>query len=807
MDRYAHVALPIPFSKPFTYKIPEKFAEKVEIGSRVVVPVRRGGRVGFVVDIMDVPDYGYPKSIWDVLDAAPLFDEEALGLYRWIAEEYLTSIGEVIKAAVPTGTSVGIKKKVKLKALPEKKYDGIAAKIVKALETHGDLYLTELQKHVNKKYISYYLNNLESDGVIEFEIEYKRRVKPKTNRVISLCSTDSTFLKGLEDSVKDLRSKKQKEIIQHFLEDPEKRVSYTIIGKLYGYSVLKALMDKKILRDDEEEVFREGKKGWLEEELKDVELTKEQKNVLVRVSDCIDRELNSTILLHGVSASGKTRIYLEAAEKALRAGKGVLVLVPEISLTPQVWGRFKAKFGDKVGVLHSKLSPGERYDNWRRLRDGDLKIALGVRSAVFVPVKNLGLIIVDEEQDGSYKQDEPQPCYHAREVAIQRARRDNAVIVLGSATPSIESYHKALKGEYELYELPGRVTGGELPNINVVDLKDERKRKNFSSFSMLLKDKFVEQIEEGNQSMILLNRRGYASFLQCPDCGMIMNCTECEVPMTYHLNDYKLRCHYCGMEKDAPNECPECGSEKIRYKGRGTQRIEEDLLKYFDEEKIIRMDQDVTTGGREHADILTEFSSNKGTVLVGTQMIAKGLDFPEVTLVGVINADIGLSMPDFRAQERIFQLLMQVAGRAGRGTKKGEVVIQTYNPENPAVDYAIRHDYTGFYEQEIRQREPMGYPPFGRMVMVTASGDSRNSVITRITNLANDLKEALDETRDLRILGPAPAPFERLKGKYRWQLLIKGEDLKRAYPILKVLLRKGRGKVRVAVNVDPYTML
>ncbi|MBN1754953.1 primosomal protein N' [bacterium] len=807
MAEYAHVAIPIPYSKPFTYRIPEKFESVVKVGSRVVVPLLRGGRIGFVVKLLDIPDYDSPKPIWDVVDNTPLFDESILSLYQEVAEEYFCSLGEVIKAAIPSGTQVGLRKKITLLKLPDQKFDKITDRILQVLKDESCLYLTSLQKKVNKSYINYYLNLLEEEGIIRTEVEFEKKIKPKTKRYLRLKENTDNFLSRLKEEGERLKSVKQKEIISYFLKEPDREVGYTLLGKLFGYSVVRALIDKGYLGDYEEGIYRDVEKGWLEEELKSVVLTKAQQGALKMLNDSLKGNEGDVILLHGVSASGKTRIYMQAAEDALRLGKGVLILVPEISLTPQVWGRFKSKFGDQVAVLHSQLSMGQRYDNWRQLRKGERSIALGVRSAVFAPVKNLGLIVVDEEQDSSYKQDEPSPSYHARDVAIMRAKLEKATVVLGSATPSMESYYKARQGEYKLFEMPLRVTGGTLPQIKLIDLREERKKKNFTSFSYYLRDKFSEQSERGQQTILLLNRRGYASYLQCPECGYIAQCPDCDIQMTYHINDLKLRCHYCGHEEPAPDVCPRCQSTKIRYKGRGTQRIEQDLLDYFGDERIIRMDQDVTAGGRSAAELLDDFSGSPGTVLVGTQMIAKGLDFPGVTLVGVINADIGLSLPDFRSAERIFQLLMQVSGRAGRGKEPGEVVIQTYNPNSYALELALRHDYKAFFEKELMLRKEKSYPPFTRMLLITAVGDKKDSVVTRITALARDLKEVTNDMSGIEIMGPAPAPFERIKGKFRWQLIIKGNCLKGIYPILKVLVRGVKKGVRLNVNVDPYNIL
>ncbi|HDR90888.1 MAG TPA: primosomal protein N', partial [candidate division Zixibacteria bacterium] len=512
-----------------------------------------------------------------------------------------------------------------------------------------------------------------------------------------------------------------------------------------------------------------------------------------------------TSLLWGVTGSGKTEVYLNATEYARKSGKGVLVLVPEIALTPLLRQRFEQRFPGEIAILHSGLKPGERFDSWRRLLSGDLKIAIGPRSAIFAPVQNLGLIIVDEEHETSYKQDEPPPYYNARDTAVMRGHIESCPVVLGTATPSSESYQNARDGKYKMLRIPERVPGAELPAVRIVDMASEHEeQKNFSPFSNLLREKLVETISSGHRAMLLLNRRGYSSYLQCQDCGFIPTCDDCGIGLTYHSVDKTLRCHYCGHEERPSDKCPNCGNSEFLFRGRGTQRIEEELEELVPPEKIFRLDAD-TARWQGHAGVLAKYSKTQGAVLIGTQMIAKGHDFPDVSLVGVLNADIGLAIPDFRSGERIFQLLTQVSGRAGRSDIRGEVIIQTYRPDSAAVDFSVNGDVESFFEIELKAREELRYPPFGRMLRVIIRGEDPSEVRTSIFRLTRELARIDREGNKYRLLGPASCPLTKLRGKYRWHLLLKTERLGTSVTIVKRLLSNMGGDIDFKLIVDPIT--
>jgi primosomal protein N' (replication factor Y) len=509
---------------------------------------------------------------------------------------------------------------------------------------------------------------------------------------------------------------------------------------------------------------------------------------------------SSVILLHGVTGSGKTEVYLQAIDYAFKQGKGAIVLVPEISLTPQTIDRFRSRFGDTIAVLHSHLSNGERHDEWHRIHDGAARIVVGARSAVFAPVENLGLIVVDEEHEHTYKQEE-MPRYHARDVAVMRGHFDKCAVLLGSATPALESFANAKKGKYQLVEMMSRVDHREMPHMRIVDMRQEAERTGrVSIFSRDLVDAVRKRIDKAEQVILFLNRRGYASSLVCPQCGLVAKCNECSISLTYHRHDETLKCHICGAIQAVPARCPGCQDPAFKFAGIGTQRVELAVEKLFPSARVARMDADATRGKDSHRRILNEFKTGKIDILVGTQMIAKGLDFPNVTLIGVLNADMSLHMPDFRASERTFQLLTQVAGRAGRGEIPGEVIVQTSTPFHPAIQAARRLDYVGFCDQENEFRRELGYPPFGHLVCVGIKGMDQAKVVKSAEQFATQLQPLLSS--QVVLSGPAPAPLEKAKGQFRHQILLRAPTAKMITDSLKGAIREFPWPVGVSVYID-----
>ncbi len=555
-----------------------------------------------------------------------------------------------------------------------------------------------------------------------------------------------------------------------------------------------------------------GQEGWgLGEE---GDLTAEQRSAVDLIGGRISSGEFGVVLLHGVTGSGKTRVYSEAVQVALDAGRGAIVLVPEISLTPQMVQRMKMDFGDRVAVVHSGLSLTERYDTWRAIREGLFPVVVGPRSAVFSPVRDLGVIIVDEEHEQTYKQSES-PRYHARDVATMRARLENAVVVLGTATPSLESYLNAREGKYDLVELPERIAAGPLPAVEVVDMCEEPTVDSEGAFSAVLRDAVLETLGADKQVILFLNRRGHASFIQCMSCGHSEKCPNCNVALTFHSIDHTMRCHYCGITTPAPDRCPACDDLNLRFGAPGTQRVEKAVHELFPEATVERMDVDTTTRHGSHWRILKDFAERKTDILLGTQMIAKGLDFPGVGLVGVVAADVGLNLPDFRAGERTFQLLTQVSGRTGRGEERGRVVVQSYVPEHYTIALARDQHFVPFFNREIAEREGigLGYPPFSRLVGITARGRDEDQVREAAGRLADFLARGSEHMGDPRpeVLGPAPAPLEKIRGVYRWQVIVRGRGGSARALVAGALVQKRALKlpsaVTLAVDVDPLDLL
>jgi len=635
----------------------------------------------------------------------------------------------------------------------------------------------------------------------------RKNAKPRKNRLAELSIGTQECLAALEKLGE--RSPKQRIVLEALME-ADRPLPVAEVAKLAetGVSAVTALERKGYVRIREttpgESMFAVSReKPELPERL-----TPEQEAALATILESVEESRHATVLLHGITGSGKTEVYLRAIERVLGLGKSVLYLVPEIALTPQSVRRLKSRF-DGVAVFHSQLSDGERNAAWRSVRSGDCRIALGARSAVFAPVRNLGLVVIDEEHESTFKQEEPAPRYHARDVAAERARAAEATLILGSASPSLETYHAAVGGRFRLATLPYRIERRPLPPVRVVDLRYDKDHVRYgSNVSRELAVCIDEALAHREQVLLFMNRRGFASTVHCVRCGHTFTCDHCAVPMTYHKQTEKLLCHYCRFSRPRPDACPECLATNLSYRGRGTQRIEQDIVRRFPEARVARIDSDAASKRDYYELTLEEFRSRRIDVLVGTQVIAKGLDFPNVTLVGVILADVALSLPDFRAGERTFQLLSQVAGRAGRGPKGGRVVIQTYNPDSAPVEAARTHDYARFAEDELAERKLHGYPPYKRVVQIVASAEKETAAAKALGRLADRLRGDLGDEQGVQILGPVPAPFPRLVGRYRFHVLIKCPT---DFPI-QVRLRPLVGKLRtggatVTVDVDPQSIL
>ena len=568
-------------------------------------------------------------------------------------------------------------------------------------------------------------------------------------------------------------------------------------------SVLKrSLKGKRRIKEREPE---EPESEFIDGSDKDLSPNPEQKHALDSIKDCMDSKAHRVFLLHGVTGSGKTEVYLQSIAHALKSGRSSIILVPEISLTPQTIARFRARFGERIAVLHSRLVGSRRASEWQRIASGQAQIVVGARSAVFAPVKNLGLIVVDEEHETSYKQEDV-PRYNARDAAIKRSELSSAVVILGSATPSLESFYSARLGRYTLVELPERIECRLLPEVEIVDMREELTRsKKIPIFSQTLKTWIQKDISEGKQVILFLNRRGFSTFISCRKCGYVLTCKRCSVSLTYHFHIKKLACHHCNYKMDPPDICPKCNSSYVKYWGIGTEKVESEVHRFFPNAVISRMDTDATRKRGTHEKVLSRFKDHKIDILVGTQMIAKGLDFPKVTLVGVISADTALNLPDFRSGERTFNLLTQVAGRAGRGDLGGRVIIQTYTPGHYSIQAAKTHDYSSFYEKEISFRKELNLPPFCHMVRLTFRGRKEENVLKLSESLRDRLTKK-DRSKKIEIVGPAPSPISRMKGMYRWNLFLKSDSAENITALLRKSLgyRRREGGVIITVDVDPY---
>ncbi len=771
--RFAQVALPLPLDHPFTYSIPPTYADRAAIGMRALVPVQRRLETGYIVGLSDESEIEKVRDIAELPDETPALSPEIIKLCTWIAEYYCCSLGEVLPSAVPPGINQRTKKEYRLaSALPDGRYTERQREVIAALHARGPLDDAELKRMLGEEELASALAALERRGALtRASVATRATVSERTEAWAVLI--EEAVLPIEEQVALQRRAPKQAAIYFDLLRnDPEQAAAPLCTRHDATTAALKGLEEKGLIRREDREMYRTPLLHADAASREKLPLNEEQQAAFDAVARSLDTAEFKTFLMHGITGSGKTEVYLQVIERALALGKSAIVLVPEISLTPQTVGRFLARFQTDIAVLHSGLSAGERYDEWRRAQRGEVRIVVGARSAIFAPLQNLGIIIVDEEHDGSYKQGEV-PRYHARDAAIVRAQMNNAVCVLGSATPSIESYHNSETGKSVRLELKRRATRAALPQVKLVDMRAEvREQAGEVVLSRMLEDAVGARIAEREQVILLLNRRGHSPFLLCPACGSCTACTDCHVTMTYHARGQFLACHYCNLRRRVPMACDDCGFAPLTYLGQGTQKVEDYLLRSFPNARIERMDRDTTATKHGHAKILQRFAKHEVDVLVGTQMIAKGHDYPGVTLVGVLNADNGLAMPDFRAAENIFQLLTQVAGRAGRGERPGEVLIQTCRPNHYAILAAQHHDYAAFYRREIADRQRSGYPPFRRMVQFTIESEDESAAERAAMRLVGWAREAL-ETQDLRaveLLGPAPATIYRVKTKYRWNL-------------------------------------
>lgn len=804
--KFVEVALPLPVDRQYTYGVPDTFSDPIETGFGVVVPFGKRTMTGIVTHVTnEAPDFS-AKDIIDLVDEEALLTDEQLNLTKWISDYYLCTWGEAARASLPPG--VDTVSELRVRRNPDGITSGLQDQEIRLLSQIpvGDsASIAAIRRQFHDVSLAK-LRSLEKRGVLVIEQNLRGpRTRVRYDHFVRLENRE------LEIPVRGTRQ----QAVLNALDGTEGMLQSHLLKQTGATSAtLRRLKELGLLDIQRIEIDRSSMNGHSDNDTPRHSLNEYQQRAVDILNSASEKGVFQTFLLHGITGSGKTEVYLEVLESVRMVGKSAIILVPEISLTPQTVRRFRARFGDDISVLHSRMSQGERFDAWRGIRAGQYPIVVGPRSAILAPVSNLGLVVVDEEHESSYKQFDPAPRYHARDVAVIRAQLNRAICVLGSATPSLESLSNARSGKYQLLSLPERVETDVrkaiLPKIRIVDMRSEPRRDSGQhTLSATLRDAINERLQKNQQVILLQNRRGYAPVIRCDACSWDPECPDCSVSMTYHKARRHLRCHYCGRTARLPHSCPKCG-HPITQLGVGTQRVEEELKDVFPDARIARMDLDTTAGKNSHDKILHLFGSGKKDILLGTQMVAKGLDFERVTLVGVIDADAGMSLPDIRAEERAFHLLTQVAGRAGRADYPGEVVFQTRNPGHRVIQFALRHDYDGFTKEILDERRVLGYPPAGRLIGILFSGPQEGQLMRLATQWC---KAALSQTPDIALLGPSASFIGKVRNRYRVQVMIKtgpGEAHKRARRVVRDTnkhigaLPKG---YRLAVDVDPAGLM
>lgn len=832
MSHFVEVAVPVPLYRTFHYAVPQPMIAQAMPGSRVLVPFGSKLLTGVLLQTVAEPEIEVDKikPILQVLDTEPMLIPVLIDLCRWLSEYWLAPVGECTRLFFPPGMEVSSVVKVRLTPKgnhvlfsSDKAIGEAQRKMLSTIHERGVSTVAYLRKELKTPAIYNRLSALQEKGLVALVRETETaRVKEKRVKSYSLAEAGRNLLAAAEPLLEirqEMRVRnpaRQNGILQYLSEFP-KAVSENVLKKETGATVaiLKAMTDRGWLELRESVYHRQTWRREWHGRIEKVELTGQQQQVLASIRQAMAEGIHAPLLLHGVTGSGKTEVYVRILREVLDAGGQALVLVPEIGLTPAALHIYRAYFGDQVALLHSGLGEGERHDEWWRVRRGEANLVVGTRSAIFAPLQKLRLIIIDEEHDASYKQDES-PRYHARDVAIWRAYKQNAVVVLGSATPAVESYYRAtVTGKWRCLVMDKRVQDRPLAGVEVVDMQEEFLRHGPNHIlSDPLKDSLKECLENGQQALVLLNRRGFSPVFLCRSCGFVLHCDHCSSPMTFHQMERMMLCHHCRRFKQVPSLCPQCKGKYIYYVGEGTEKVQSMLQQLFPDYTVDRMDADTVAGKHGYFRILNGLLKGETDILVGTQMIAKGHDFPKVTLAAVVAADRALSVPDFRSAERTFQLLTQVAGRSGRGEIKGKVVIQTRYPNHYSLRCACRQDYAAFFREEIEYRRALGYPPFSFLAALLF----REETLERVKKFSADAGHVLQKVhgemkleRRVRILGPNPSVLEKVKSQYRYQILIKAQSRKELIQFLRKgyeeWKREGLNPSRIAIDVDPQSML
>jgi primosomal protein N' (replication factor Y) len=806
----------------FTYRLPLMLQSEAQLGSRLLVPFGRKRLTGYIVALLDALDPAANlqedeiKEAEELLDTEPLLTPEILEITRWVADYYAAPWGEVLKAALPAGLNATVEQVLsitpegrdELARLPLHRTSSAKARALRLIADEGKTSLRTIARLIGESRASAVARELERAGWIKL-MHRARSVlaRAKRRKAVRLLPLEEHTA---PDAARSL-SPNQLRIVETLItEGGEMSFTDLLETASVSASTIQTLERKRILEIYVREVRRDPLANARLPETEEFSLTDAQTAALVEIEKPLEEHRYAAFLLHGVTGSGKTEVYIRAMRSALRRNRSAMMLVPEIALTPVFSRRLRACFGDSVAIFHSSLTTGERFDEWSRLKKGEARIVIGTRSAVFAPVSNLGLVVIDEEHETSYRQQES-PYYNGRDTAIMRALKESAVVVLGSATPSLESFHNAQSGKYTYLPLPNRIGMRAMARAEIVDMRNVFAAQGKAAvFSEQLLEAIAETHARKEQAIILLNRRGYSSFVLCRTCGETIYCPNCDVTLTYHRGEMSLVCHYCNHRRAAPKQCPACAGKYIYYVGEGTEQIEEMLRTKFPSLRIARLDRDTTARRKLFERTILEFSAGELDMLVGTQMLAKGHDFPNVTLVGVVSVDAGLSMPDFRSAERTFQLITQVAGRAGRGDRAGRVLIQTFHPHHYALKHACAQDYAGFYREEIHYRKNISYPPFVALASLLVHSED----LMRAQATAAEIKQALETAnadRACRILGPAPAPLARLKGEHRIQVIIKSRSRPRLRQLIDIALAetaaRGVDLRSLNVEIDPVNLM
>lgn len=785
----------------FDYLIPDEWSETIQPGMRVIVPFGPRKVQGFVIEIKTESAFSKLREINEPMDLEPILNPELLELGEWLTDHTLCFKISAFQVMLPAALKAKYEKTVKLaEGVP---LTELSPKLQEVFRHEGTIHWEDAIKNG----LVPVLQREALKGHLEVTYNVKGKLKKKHLKFVRPVVSIAELAEAVDSLPQN--AEKQKVVLEYFIKHTEAIELRKLISELkISSTTVKALVEKQLLTEQDMEVYRDPYENRSFERTEPLVLTDDQHSAIEPILESIENKLFQVFLLYGVTGSGKTEIYLQSIQDCLEKGREAIVLVPEIALTPQMVNRFKGRFGNLVAVLHSGLSAGEKYDEWRKIQRKEVKVVVGARSAIFAPFENLGIIIIDEEHETSYKQEE-MPRYHARDVAIERAKKYHCPVVLGSATPSLESFARAQKGVYQLLTLPNRMNQKGLPTVEIIDMREELRAGNRSMFSSKLFEMLKLRIERKEQAVLFLNKRGHSSFVMCRDCGFVMNCPNCDISLTYHRVNEQMKCHYCGFESHVPKFCPECSSEHIRYFGTGTQKVEDELGKILPEARVIRMDVDTTGRKGAHEKLLKDFQDGKADILLGTQMIAKGLDFPNITLVGVLSADTMLHLPDFRSSEKTFQLLTQVSGRAGRHELPGEVIIQTYTPEHYSIELAGTQDYDRFYHREMMVRKIHHYPPFYYLTLITVSHEHLVEVVSATEKIASFIRSRI--SNQAVVLGPAASPIPRVNNRYRYHCLIKYKREPELFKTLKTILDQYQSDAKsgllVSIDVNPYILM